>query len=64
LELGEKVNVTGTVALTVVCPFTNSHPFALDAVAVKLVAARELETVTLVACGRLPPVLYVHRIEA
>ena len=63
LELGEIVSVAGRLLpLTSVCPFTSSQSLALDAVAVKLIA-EELETVTLVACGKLPPVLYVHGTE-
>jgi hypothetical protein len=63
LELGPRARVAGSGPEAFVAPFTSSHEFALEAVAVKLVTPLVLDTVTFVACGKLPPEVYVHGIE-
>jgi hypothetical protein len=63
LEAGLMTRVAGSVPEVVIAPLTSSHEFALEAVAVKLVVPLVLDTVTFVACGRLPPEVYVHGIE-
>ena len=60
LEAGLRTRVAGSVPETAVPPFTSSHEPALDAVAAKVAAPPVLDTVTLVACGKVPPDVYVH----
>jgi hypothetical protein len=47
--------VAGSVPEAVAPPFTSSHEFALEAVAVKVATPLELDAVTFVVVGKLPP---------
>jgi len=55
LEAGLRTRTAGRVPERVDTPSTNSHELALDAVAVNVMPVPLLDTVTLVAAGRLPP---------